>query len=287
MQPAPFANIGACCWFNSLIQSMLSIPCLNDLLCKRKLIFQSNPVASSYIALYEAHTADASQVAAAHQRLLDVFSQSRAFTSKKMMLGRQACAEEGFSVLIEALNSHDVSMMCANAYSSSLLCMVCDATVPIKREISFEIHMKTPVVFATQEEFCDWIHVHEDRVEDFECRTCHAATNMIRIDTLGSIHEVVVCCFDAPFADKPKWFPVELKFPSVIPGVFLVYELVAKIERGGVSPSKDTNYNSAGHYWAHVKRGACWYRADDASISPGNSTPTPETFIVMYAARPS
>lgn len=201
------------------------------------------------------------------------------------MLGRHICAEEGFSVLIEALNSNDVSLLCYNSYSSELHCLNCDRKDTVdKRETNYEIHMRTPIVFATQEEFCNWIHVHENHVEDFACRGCASKQHMMRIDVLKSLHEVVVCCFVGLFADQPKWFPTNLVFPGAVQGTFLHYKLVAKIERGGVSPSADNGYNaSGGHYWCHVLRDDVWYLCNDEQVTQaGSPQPTQATFIVMY-----
>lgn len=277
--PIPLSSAGACCWFNSLLQSLLGLSSLNVILNTRKSIFQSNPVATAYIAMCNEPSA------VNHNRLLAAFTSSAAFKRKNLMFGRHICAEEGFSVLIEALNSNDVSLLCYNSYSSELHCLECSRCDEVlKRETNYEIHMRTPIVFANQKDFCDWIHVHEDSVEDFQCRGCQSKDNMVRVDVLKALHEVVVCCFVGLFADQPKWFPEQLVFPGVVPGAFLRYQLVAKIERGGVAPTPENAYNaSGGHYWCHVLRGQQWYLCDDDKITPnGDPQPTQSTFIVMY-----
>jgi len=234
-------------------------------------------VATAYINLLEAPSAET------HSRLLNAVMSSMVFQRKKIQLGREACAEEGFTVMIEAINSHDISNACYNANESTLICGVCHQEKVVARETGLEIHMKTPLVFSDQQDFCDWIHVHEDDATDFRCNPCGANRNGKRRDTLVSLNKIVVCCFDAPYADRPKWFPQLLKFPGTLPGSFLQYELVAKIERVGVTPTAAMALTQlAGHTWAHVRRNGKWFKADDGHISEGSGLPSEATFMIFY-----
>jgi len=282
--PVPFGlnNIGAICWFNSLLQVMLGLPSVNRTLLENKKELTGNVFASEYIHLLESilpnnpdvDIVDVDTLMPASAAILRAFQIQLKKMGKSHIIGDgQECTDEGFTLFIEALNCPAVERLFSNAYELSITCTGCGKKVSTIRDKSFRIQMFTPVMLKTEADFCKWIIVHPSEVDRFKCDCGTVMTKFFRTEKLKMLREVVIVIFNKFQSKENRWYPKTLEFPAKNK-TKLRYRMVGKVEHAGT--------RFGGHYWAHSLRDGDFKRLNDSSVGIGNNEPTSETFMVAY-----
>jgi|TARA_R110002153_G_scaffold273997_3_gene446457 ubiquitin C-terminal hydrolase len=282
-----FHNSGVICWFNSIMQFMLSLSSFNEAMMENDsqsaFGIKYRELVSKLLPHDPDHPADcrwASDYSSILLREL-VTSITRANRSTLLGMGQQ-CADEGFTEIVDAVGLQVVEKLFVNVYENKIICPVCKKVVSTVRDNSVRIGMPiTDIKDAAR--FQNWLCNHVTYV-DFKCPECNVSSQKVkRAEQLKSLREVIVIVFDMfdrSFGSS-IWYPQELNFPVVkeLGGGFLKYELCAKVEWSG---STHPSGNSSGHYWSTCKRGDKWYCLNDTSVSAGNPNPTPSTYMVAY-----
>ncbi len=291
-----FNNIGAICWGNSLIQFMLSIPCLNKTVLENESSLSANLFAMEYIKLVKSCVASSttqsvyqndSQLATASASILAALVARAHKKGMRINMGMgQECADEAFCLFIEMLDCAKVDSLFNSVYELSIKCTNkdCGKVVSSIRDKSYRIAMFDDTHITTQERFIRYLRIHPSQVDFYKCEDCgNKMVKTYRSEKLKMIREVVVIIFNKYYVKDHKWFPQTMSFNSHH-NTTLKYELIAKIEHSGTT--------SGGHYWAETKR-LCgsnsaenndqkWYRMNDSHVSTASSQPTPNTFMIAY-----
>jgi ubiquitin C-terminal hydrolase len=261
--PTPFTNNGSGCWFNSLTQALLSLTSLNEKLVSCKVLFQNNPVARAYIALYE-NPSSATQVT--------LFAEFKAALPSGITMEGQRCAGDGLSLIISMFRSADINLLSGVKYKSTITCP-CGNTLETEERMQ-QVMLSTPIVFNNEKDFCNWLRFHNEALS-WRCPECGHEKTCRRMDSLVSIHSIFTVILGT------YWFPPKIEFPSNTGGR-LAYRLVAIINHSGPRPEMYNGFTSSGHYTATVLRNEKWYNTNDATISPGNPEPTKDSYMAFY-----
>lgn len=263
--PTGLHNSGSICWFNSLVQLMLSVSSVMRRLREspnKNILAQRMLMVSDSLSLLEAFV---------------YCAKSKGYSVDYLLSGQQ-CADEGLTLFLDSLNDKFVDSYCAVSYECSIVCPACNKAT-IKRDNMTQIdwfsgNSQQRQEINSQQDFCNWIRDRSTEVDTFTCEECKTKSQrIIRTEKLKYLGEVVFIMFAPKLEQKTNiWFPNQLRFRSH--NGDLVYSLIGKIEHSGS--------RFGGHYWANVLRQNTWYQCNDSSISAGSPLPTAETFIIAY-----
>ena len=282
VQPSGFNNTGAICWFNSLLQSMLSCTTLSHAVLYND--NRQNEFASEYKELLlnnimrpEHHSA---------RLLIAIGRHMRAEGIDSSLGNSQECAHEGLIYTLDAIGAP--AEVFHNEYERIMKCPNCEHTVPI-RDKSYYILVdgsdfntsgtngssnNTSNTSNDPTAITKYIHRHHELVTEYICEKCRSQNNINRSEVLRQLRECIILVFNKFHSKKYIWFPKTLEFDALPRGTKIIYEQMAQIEHiGGMS---------GGHYYAIVRRGNQWFNANDNSISPVIQSPTENTFMVFY-----
>jgi hypothetical protein len=242
---------------------MLSLTSLNEKLVSCKVLFQNNAVARAYIALYE-NPSVAAQTA--------LFTEFTAALPKGVVMDGQRCVGDGLAFMISMFRSADVNLLSGIKYKSVITCP-CGNRLETEERMQ-QVMLSTPIVFDNAHDFCNWLKVHKESLY-WRCPVCGKEEGCARVDSLSSVHSIITVILGT------YWFPPTLEIPSNTGGKFR-YKLVAVINHRGMRPEKGHNFESHGHYTATVLRQGIWYNTNDSSITPGDPTPTRDSYMAFY-----
>jgi ubiquitin C-terminal hydrolase len=302
ISPIGFKNIGHTCYFNSLMQALLSCPSFLDNITHVK---TPNTIVGLFKDLidtsikYTNSTNNSKTAINPNIEKLNNFStliwkeliismSKKNKSNIRSFLQDMQCIGEGFNQLLDSLSEYQhIQNLFLHRYKTLIKCFTCDEWTT-KKECMYNLFEVDPLFKTQQLEKFKKFHVDTDNLKDyllkqmghtdvnFECSKCKIKKERFRMDVLVMSPKILVV--------MSKKFEVEKKinvytdFPEKI--VFrgfnenMIYEAVAQIEHSG-----DREY---GHYWTICKRNNKWFNLNDMSVSPAKFQPTNDTFIVMY-----
>lgn len=281
--PPPFGlyNTGVICWFNSILQVLLSCTSLNETLLERENEFTNNEFAFEYIRLVRAlvpaipdKTINTERLMSASTNILKGMMRQMEKKGIKFKFGSsQECADEAFTLIIDLFDNPYVSRLFSNVYELTIKCQFCSKNVSQIRDKSYKINLFNERILDSAEMFSTYIRIHPSELDYYKCEFCkQVMIKTHRIEKLKMLREIVVITFNKFYSKSERWFPETLEFASKN-GSVLRYGIVGQIEHGGTM--------NGGHYYSIAMRDNV-YRFNDSSVSNSRFLPTPLTYMVVY-----
>lgn len=250
--PIPLVNHGVNCYWNALVQCLLSCPAI-----AQQAASDVDAIGAKYLAL-----ANATQLADATPmlRMVPKFGQSN----------DQESASEGLVMLADAFPALDWTIR--HRHATTITCEACGHAPAVRREEHVHVEMFGADI-NTAEQLSAWLMRREERLADYKCDRCKAR-RATRVTALTMVPEVIVLLYRKYSAEdkrRQEFVPAEFTLPLVTGAAR--YALVGVVRHAGTL--------AGGHYWAEVTRGgersspsksgdarfAEWHRADDATIT--------------------
>lgn len=283
--PRPFGlnNTGAICWWNSLTQTLLSLPAFSKVLEEVKDDVKENPLATNYIKFFEnlegePENADLTKYSNMSAALLACFMRVIQRNKVQIDLHSQEGAANGLCVFLDSLGCDYIYKVFNNKYRRVVRCEKCNKDVSVDDDKSPIISIYKHYEFNNEDDFVKYLKNHMSFLDEYKCEGCGTAMkNIKRAEKLLMLREVITVVFKKNNA--MFWFPEFLNFRST-GGNMLRYRLVSQIEHSGGYDEK--SHTSSGHYWARVFRNGKWYNCNDSSVSLSGYQPTSNTHIIMY-----
>ena len=288
--PHGFYNTGSICYWNALLQSLISLPTFNRVLLANETALQKNEVAVALINYIKSVldtntnniTVNTNKFAKESSTVLTAIVKQLRRSRKHVDLqfgNRQESASEGFILLLEVLKSMDIERVFNNRYQLSSWCPHCNKEIMVTRDRSFQINLFYKEKPNDVEGFTKLIKQHPAPHEGYKCEDCsNVIDNGIRFHTLKMLREVVVVVFDKYLIKDMRWFPDRMQFPSTY-GKPLTYKLISMIEHSGGL--------TGGHYWCRSYRPTSatngkFYKFNDMNVSESNNNPDSSTYMLFY-----
>lgn len=294
-------NTGAICWFNSLMQSLLSCPALTRYMLENEAKFADNRMASEYIrvlkllfdvddkgCVIKPVDAPPTMIQCASTMVLNGLMHEIK-NNQKGKKKKPPCGQEGvqdyFNDFMDLLNEDGVTRLFNNKYEYLICCDHCKHILVNKRstEKDLFVDMDCGRSFADRNEFQSWITAHATEIDEYKCEKCgQKSQKILRMQHLCLLREVVVVFFKWIRRNSNFWYPQHLQFKCK-DGGHLTYKVVAQIEHVGYY--NPVTHTSSGHYYARGLRERV-YEFNDLGMRPAETTPTSQTHVVFYHLMP-
>lgn len=259
--PFGFDNIGANCWLNTMLQTLMSCTGFNQYMQENSDSFVLSPVGKEYLKILEENESDGSI------QFLYAFAASLKKPNTLKISGQQ-CAHEGLTKFTECLSQVRIDRMFEWIYRTEIECPTCGEK-SITRDVSNSVqHVVTYDLPA--DKFIDAIRNREGIITEYTCEKCKVKSNTTRKEKLVRAGEII--CVTMEKSQIIRKFPESFIIASNKGD--LSYKLVAIADHYG-------SY-SGGHYAARVLRQGRWFRCNDTQVSLSNPIPTGSESMLLY-----
>jgi ubiquitin C-terminal hydrolase len=302
--PVGFNNLGFTCYFNSLLQSLLSctsfvemlqnyneedisLKFLSYLVKNLKQLEQPNMDQNSLNSIVR----DINKLGPICWRAMIKKISLKSVSSAQFAIGQQ-CAAEGFGILLESLDEFaSIQNLFQHRRNNKIFCNECQTYFSKVEEVDNVFKVEATL---ESEELRNY---HETKIsknlnefllnqtsiidENCKCSKCGVKSKKNKESILVMIPEVLFVMSKiykhengiGEKLDTYTDFPERLIFKSNA-GEDLIYEAVAQIEHLG-------NLDN-GHYYAICKRKGGWFCLNDLGVNRAEFKPSNNTYIVLY-----
>ena len=286
-----FINLGATCYFNSLLQCLISCSSIYQTLneIRNKEHVKKNQLAQNLLNLWDAALANKPIHNLCIPVWRDILSISQGQNNRVRMNTGQQDVHEGFMMFLDAMETiPEVRQLFEHRHRIQVRCDNCKTFIVDKREINlvFEAQqdLKTEQLerFKDEDEFYnttmslnDFLRKQNGFVDENHCcDKCKQKCEKFKTTSLTMIPEILPVVFKKYTHKSITPFPATLEFVAKGSSKKLIYTLVAQSEHSGTM--------MGGHYWAVCKRKDGWQTLNDSSVSTGQAGPTISTYMVFY-----
>jgi ubiquitin C-terminal hydrolase len=288
-----FVNLGATCYFNSILQCLISCTSIFETLDKNRNVphVKNNPLAMQLLKLYETASADQdiSRVGIPVWRYVLGIAQRRR-DNVKIDLGQQD-AHEGMMMLLDVLDTlPEIKHLFEHRHRTRILCDACkkwvvdkfetNLTFEVQPDLKTEQHIKFHAVdehYNKSMPLNEFLRKQNGFVDkDYICpnEDCKQRGQKFKTTTLTMVPEILPVLIKKYSCKSMTPFPGKLQFLSEQGTKEIIYHLVAQSEHSGGM--------GGGHYWAVALRSDGWMMLNDNSVSPGQPGPTLNSYVLFY-----
>jgi len=245
-------NNGSICYFNSLLQSLISCSSFNQLVLELNITYFKNLLLAS--SLFSG------------SEILTIVKQKHIKENKYSLFGNsQEDVGECFHLLIDSIPNSNNLFKCR--YKKNIICKDCKFIQKLSPDTVYVIDI--PVDEKT--DLNSYIKEHRSEIDDYKCIECNSL-NVYSESNLCKLSSIIVIQFNKYFEKKNINYSQFLEF-NHINGSKIKYQLVARIQHFGGRTS--------GHYTADCMRKQI-KNFNDSNVSEGNLLPTSNTYYLFY-----
>ena len=295
IHPNGFPNFGNSCFFNSLLQCLLSCTSIFEVIEKNQNIdnIKDNPLAKNLMDLYRANLNHENL----HPHCINVWRSILGIAAArrdtiKFEPGMQHDAHEGLMLFLGVLDTMPaLKILFEHRHRKQIVCNECKELIVNRTDTNLVFEVQPDLKTEQREQFKDidefyntsmplgvFLRKQNGFVEDFICPKCKSSKPKFQTVTLTMIPEILPITLKKYREKIPTPFPATLKFITKSGTEQLVYRLIAQSEHMGSM--------SGGHYWAlclrkengHLK----WKKLNDESVSDGKPGPTNNSYVIFY-----
>lgn len=286
-----FVNLGATCYFNSLLQCLLSCPSIYQTLnsIRDKEHVKQNRLAQNLIKLWDSALKAEPIYNLCVPIWRDIIAISQRQNNRIRMNSGQQDAHEGLMMFLDAMETiPEVRRLFEHRHRIQVSCPLCEERIIDQKETNLVFEAQQDLKTEQIEKFKDIDEFYNTNMslndflrrqngyidKDHMCDKCKRKCEKFKTTTLTMIPEILPVVFKKYTHKSITPFPATLEFVSIGSQTKLVYKLVAQSEHSGNM--------SGGHYWAVCQRKSNWQTLNDSQVSTGHAGPTLSTYMVFY-----
>lgn len=289
ISPFGLNNIGSICYFNSLLQALLSCKSIYNVVQDVTVDSDLNKTLTGRNFIQTVRTAlssNSNEQATSSSKLLSALIADLEERVPKTNFGKmQESASEGLVWLLDMMENpeskvHPITRLFRNYYEVEFYCTIDKNIVSVQEDTGISVNLffydSWPKPINDAATFADAIRVHLSHTDKgYRCPECKNTVEGIRRHTLLRSPEILVLLFNQYADKKLRYFPQSFKMPNNNNSVF-VYQLVAQIEHSGNL--------GGGHYMCKAMRkgGKCHLFNDSMYTDVPKLEPSIGTYMVFY-----
>jgi len=286
-----FRNLGATCYFNSILQCLLSCPSIFQVLEENKHLehIATNELATNLLDLYNSAMSGQSIENKCIPIWRSIMNIARSRKDNVSFDMGQQDAHEGLMLFLNLMDYlPEVKRLFKHRYKTQITCDSCKKFVvnKVEENLTFEV---PPDLKTEQHERFKYVDINYNKSlplneflrkqngsvdENFICPECSGKNHKFKSVILTMIPEILPIVIKKYYEKKLTPFPAYLEFVSASKEKKLIYKLVAQSEHSGNM--------QGGHYWAIGLRADGWKLLNDSSVSDGTPGPTHNTYLLFY-----
>jgi ubiquitin C-terminal hydrolase len=284
-------NLGATCYFNSLLQCLLSCTSIFEVLTniKDEEHVKNNSLAKHLLMLWESALRGENIYNICIPVWRDIISISQRQNNRVKMDSGQQDAHEGLMMFLDAMETiPEIRRLFMHRHLIQIFCDKCNDFVVEKKETNYVFEaqpdLKTEQVekFKSVDEYYntsmplnEFLRKQNGYIDaDFKCPKCQNLGEKLKITTLIMAPEILPVVFKKYRQKVVTPFPAKLEFFAKGGNKKYIYKLVAQSEHSGSM--------AGGHYWAICDRKDGWKVLNDSRVENHSAGPTENTYIIFY-----
>jgi ubiquitin C-terminal hydrolase len=290
LKPIGLDNFGNTCYFNSMLQCLLSCTSVTEVMIKHSEEMRGTPITSALLDLIQACIGDnPAQIRAAHHSFYRIFMEraSKRADMVSFTPGRQHDSHEAFMIFLESIEHIEkLSLLFQHRYINRVICVHCrqiasyNETTYSVFEVNPKFDSKLPAKFekiirrATTLQ--SYLRQTYAEIRDYRCGKCGEKNeSCLSRTTLHMVPEILPIVFKKYNEPTVTPFPLTLSFDTN------QYKLVAVSEHSGNT--------AGGHYWATCVRSdasdatrEAVFQLNDSSVSPSAFSESTTNYMLFY-----
>jgi len=316
VSPVGFRNTGVICYFNSVLQSLLSCTSFISKIKEEKLKHPSNTTLAEFnklIDLYESLRNNENEkdinnlIISKIQQMSVSLWRTMAITNKQknnnFSFNGQQCAGEGLNYLLDSMDEiKNIQSLFTHRYNANLYCFDCKKWVSKVNntnnifivESNLHIHqldefkefdkkeheifgkIYTPPNICKMNKYLIKQNTYVDK--DYKCPKCEMKGEKYKLNYLVMIPEILVV-MSKKYDNSMRKQNIFTDFPEKLSFSGNNGNI---LRYTAVSQIEHSGGLHGGHYWSISKRKDGWYNCNDLSVSISQFKPTNNTYIVFY-----
>lgn len=312
-----FVNLGATCYFNSLLQCLLSCTSFVETIIKNRhrQKYKEHPLTSAMIQLFtdafklkfpNVYKSDdikqrvSTELARYSIPIWNAMKRHAESRKDKMIFGNgQEDSNEGLMIILDMLDSFkEINKLFTHRYKTTIYCDNCNTCLVDKEDtynvfevqpsLTNEQHDKFKAIdqkFNTSMNINDFLKTQNTYVENFKCTKCGDKSEKFRNTVLVMVPEILPILIKRYRTITNQMGQTAIykdnscvQFPTELQ--FQGLDKVYKYKL--VAQSEHSGDVGGGHYWAICERADGICRLDDGSVSSGQLGATSSSYMIFY-----
>lgn len=259
-------NTGSICYFNSLIQGLISCPIFISAI--KRHVTSNNEVAVAFAAFLDHIMSTDTPVITANPILQQI-------VNTHVFFGRQQeDASEGFDLLLEKLGDN-ISKVFESKWRVDVYCDTCNAFVSNATDTMNRLIMEQKYIALSDDGFEGYASAHMSQFDDYTCNTCKKKNvKGMKVSRLIAPPDIYVISFNKFLSKwKDEDYPYEMD---------VIYDRTKKKTYRLAAIIKHYGGRDGGHYTAIGIRGPKAYAFNDAQCTETKFTQSENDYMLFY-----